>query len=175
MTVSHASRIRIIDNWTHSDVNGITTTSDTKNGSVFDVEFANGSGTNQAQDMFHSQRTVNNAEEDNLDLAGSLVDVFGNTLTLTSIRQLLIVNNATTSGEDLVIGGPEGPSAGALLTDLFDGDNEARIKVKSGGVLCLVAPISGYAITGGSADIIRVYNIGTVPISYDVIIKGTRS
>ena len=175
MTVTHSSRIQVIDNWNHQNSSDVSVLSDKKGDTLYDITFADGSGTNQAQDLFHDRRTVNSNEEDNLDLNGALSDAFGNTLSMVTIRQLVFTNNATLSGEDLVIGGPVGPSAGALLTDLFDGDNESRFKVKSGGAAMFVAPIAGYAVTGGSADIIRVFNIGTGPITYDVIIKGTRS
>lgn len=175
MTVSHTSRIQVINTWTHENSSDISVISDKKNTILYQKDFTDGTGTNQAQDMFHSRRSVNSNEEDNLDLNGVLTDVFGNTLTFATIREIAFVNNATSSGEDIVIGGPTGPSAGALLTDLFDGDNESRFKVKSGGMVMFVAPIAGYTVTGGSADIIRVFNIGTGPISYDVIVKGTRT
>jgi hypothetical protein len=61
------------------------------------------------------------------------------------------------------------------MTDLFDGDGDSRVKVKAGGAIHLIAPLTGYTVTGGSADIIIIENIGSGSITYDLIVKGTGS
>src|SRR5690606_13677778 len=129
---------------------------------------------NEAQDQYRIQATVSTREEDAYDLAGGVSDVFGNTLTFATIKQILVYNRSTTDGDDLIVGGNGSPTTGALITDLFPGGTDAGIKVLAGGFFVIAAPYTGYAVTGGSADILRIYNDGVGAITYDLIVKGTR-
>lgn len=175
MTVSHDSRIRVTDSWQHENTADIATTRDKEDLSI-DQAFADGNGDDQAQDMFRDRRTVSPGEgnEDQLDLAGTLLDVFGNTLSFVTIKQIWIHNRATAAGENILIGGPSDPTTGALMTDLFDGDIDSRLKIKAGYLFLLVGGLAGYTVTGGSADIVLITNAGTAAIEYDVVFKGTR-
>jgi len=175
MTVSHESVLNLLWQYKHSDGDNLSTPSD--NGVFqFQQKFADGSGNNQMQDMYRVQGSVSPGEgnEDTYDLAGGIVDEFGNTITLATLKLLVVVNNATTNGEDITIGGPSGGTTGSLITDLFDGDNDSRIKVKADGFEIIGTRRTGYTVTGGSDDILVITNGGTAAISYDLYVAGTR-
>lgn len=176
MTVSFSGTFRIIDEWVHSDSNSVSTPKDTTNYRFFQP-FTDGSGDDQMQDQYVAQATVSagvDVKEDSYDLAGGLIDVFGNTLTFATMKKLIIINRSTTAGEDLTIGGPSAGTTGALVTDLFDGDSDSRLKIKAGYGFALGGGEAGYTVTGGSADVLVVTNAGTGDITYDIIIAGTR-
>jgi hypothetical protein len=174
MAVTHSSTLRIDDAWDNTDnANGVSTTRDKLNHTQ-KYEFADGSGDNQAQEQYHVSASVSPGGDNvvTYDLAGGVLDVFGNTLTLATVKQIRLINKATTNGEDITFGGETG-TTGNLFDDFFDGDADSRIKIKAGGEVCVVAPLTGYTITGGTADIIVIENIGTAAITFELVIKGT--
>lgn len=138
-----------------------------------DFSFANGGGDSEIRYMFRERRTLLGNSEQAYDLAGGLVDVFGDTLTMTTLKQLVIYNRNTGSGEDLKFGQLASPTSGNLLSEIFDGDTDVRVKIKAGARFDLLAPLTGYTITGGSADVLLVSNEGAAAVTYDIIIKGT--
>lgn len=175
MTVEHTSKILTIWDFNHKDTDDISTPSDTKR-FIISQDIADGSGDDQMQDMFRVQASVSPGEgnEDTYDLAGGVTDAFGNTLEFATVKRILIYNTATTAGEDLTVGGPTGGTTGALITDVFDGDNDSRVKIRAGGVLDLWTRLTGYTVTGGSADVLVIKNIGVAAITYQLLIGGTR-
>ena len=64
----------------------------------------NGTGANQGNRVWHDQRSAAAAPDD-LDLAGSLTDAFGATVTFAKIVGIFIKNNSTTTAEVLSVGG----------------------------------------------------------------------
>ena len=146
-------------------------------------EFAtSGSGNNQANSLYVARRTLSlSSPVDQLDLAGGLVDIYGNTLTLTKLKVLQIHNRGNvagdnddetatpTSGEDLLVGG----SASGALAAFFNNDADAQFVVKSGGVFAVCDRLVGYTVTAGTGDLIQIEHVGSAgDISYDVVIVG---
>lgn len=175
MTISHRSNIRWFDEWEHKDATAVGVATDKPaNTPFYEVTFEDGSDANECEDMYAATRTILANDEDILDLAGGLTDKYGNTLTFEEIRQITVYNKNETTGQVLLVGGGPDPTGGALLSDIFDGETDTRIKIKWGGLFVLVAPIAGYTITGGSADLLWIRNDGTESITYDIVIKGTR-
>ncbi len=169
----HSSKLTIRNKWRNTNANGISTPVDAGDYSKT-IALADGDGDNEAQDQFNVHGTVLPNDDDAYDLAGGVTDEFGDTLTFATIKEIMLVNLATEVGHDLVLGAGGHPTGGALATSIFDGDVGGGNRIKAGGYLVLGAPLTGYAVTGGSADILRVYNAGSVAIEYDLIIKGTR-
>lgn len=174
MSVSHKSRLFVDDYYTHTNADNISTPTDQKE-YQYTLEFANGSGDSQAQDMWRSQRTVLANDYDSIDFAGSLTDVFGNTLTFTKIKQILIVSTSTTDGDDIEVGGQHTATGGNLMSELFSGQTDSSIRVKAGGIFLIACPYTGYTVTGGSADVLLVKNVGTNSVTYEIIVKGIRT
>lgn len=130
-----------------------------------EVEFTSGTGTLQADLQFYDTRTLTGASE-SLDLAGGLADVFGNTLTFADVKSLYIKNTSTAKGEDLLVGGA---AANALATPF--GDSSDKIRIRAEGHISLAAPRDGYAVTGGTGDLLKI-DPGADTITYDIIILG---
>lgn len=128
----------------------------------------NGTGANQADKMFHDQRTLSASATENLDLAGVLADLFGDTITLARIKAL-IVYAAPGNTNDVLVGGA---AANQWLS--WVGDATDVVKVKPGGILVLVAPdATGYVVAGGTADQLKIANsAGSTSVTYDIVIVG---
>lgn len=130
--------------------------------------FTNGAGANQAQHLFHDRRTLTASGSEDLDMAGSLVDIYGNTLTFSTIKAMLFFLPSTAGGDLTVT---------AKATNGFAtwvGAAGDAVKIKPGGLLLLLAPgADGYAVTAGTGDLITVTNgDGAASVDYDVILMG---
>lgn len=145
-------------------------------GNVLDVnslevtdELASGTAVDQADLIFHDRRTLTASANDDIDLAGSLVDAFGDTLTFAKIKGILIRNRSTTVGDILNIGGG---SANFINWIAAAGD---IVKLGPGGVFLLWNPsTAGYAVTATTADILRITEAGGAnSVDYDIVLIGT--
>lgn len=134
-----------------------------------DFTLSDGTGDAQANKLYTATRTITGASTaDALDLAGGLTDIFGNTLTFTSIKAILIQNMNTTSGDDLTVGGGTNP-----ITSLWNGSTTAKARIKAGGCWFMSSRYDGFAITAGTADILTVEHHGaTSQLTYDIMIIG---
>lgn len=124
-----------------------------------------GTGALQADRIFHDQRTTSG--NDDLDLAGSLVDPLGATLTFVKVRGILVYAAAANT-TNVVIGNAAanqfvGPFGAAAHT----------FAVKPNSLFLATAVDSaGWAVTAGTGDILRIAaSSGTV--TYDIVILGT--
>lgn len=85
----------------------------------------------------------------NRDLYGSLTDAGGNTINLATVRELIILNQATTSGYDLEVSGNF--VTGALMADWVD--DALKLLCEPGlsdtepGVLHFKSAIDGFTVT----------------------------
>jgi len=131
--------------------------------------FSNGTGDDQANQAFSDTRTLTASSTENLDLAGSLLDAFGNTLTFTKVKALIVTASAANTN-DVLVGGA---ASNAMAT--FFGDATDVVKVKPGGTLLLMAPESaGYAVTASTGDLLKIANSSSgTSVTYTIIIIGT--
>ena len=165
--------IKLISSWTFK--NAINTLASKpvqeQTATSYETKFTYGTGENQVNQHWRDSRTVTTSTStDDLDLAGSLTNIFGETVTFATIRELVIVNLSTVAGDDLDIGG----AAANAITTIQDGSGTAKLTLRAGGYLVLSAPLDGYAISGGSADTLRITHAGSSEaINFDIIIKGS--
>ncbi len=139
----------------------------------YSSSLSNGTAAQQADLLWHDRRTVTaGSPNDDLDLAGTLLDVFGQTIALAKLKGLLIRNLSTTSTDKLKVGGAG--SGGHAIAELFASDPDATLVIPGSGCLFLTAPLDGFAITAGSQDVLRVtHDGGASDISYDILLLGT--
>lgn len=129
--------------------------------------FTNGAGANQSDKVFADQRTVNASTNDDLDLAGVLADVFGATLTFARIKGMLIASNPN-NVQNFSIGAGTNPFA------TWAGGTTPTVTLRPGGLFMLVAPdATGYAVTAGTGDILRIANGAGSAITYDIVLFGS--
>lgn len=135
---------------------------------TFEKSLASGTGAAQADLIFHDKRTIAATTNDDLDLAGSLTDACGATLTFAKVKLIYIENPSGNDG-DVVVGAAAsnqfvGPLGGATHT----------IAIKPGGCLLLASPVNaGWTVAAGTGDILRVRNAGSASQDIPVIIVGT--
>lgn len=132
------------------------------------LEFADGVGLNQADQIFHDQRTLAPSGTEDLDLAAALVDVFGNTLTFSAIKGIIVF--AAVANTNIVQVKP------AAANGFLEWVNAAtdQINVKPGGVFCLFDPgAAGYAVVAGTGDLLSFTNSAAgTSVTYDVVLMG---
>ena len=129
------------------------------------LTLADGTAANQADLLFSDQRSSASEE---LDLAGSLTDAFGATITFARIKAILI-KNAATSTKDLYLGG----AASNAFSGMFTASTHKAI-CRPGGALFFWAPdATAWAVTAGTGDLLKIASSdGTTSITYDIIIVG---
>lgn len=169
--------------WTYRDIGELSTPEDNDSLTVL-TRLAHGAGNGQVNRMYVARRTLTSATStDLLDLSGSLLDQFGNTISLVELKVLIIVNRGEpdgagdwteTAGQDVLIGG-----AGAgnnAMAAFFNGNQDAKLTLRSGGILLLTAPNDGYVVLPGSQDVLQVDYYGGEAsggdIEYDIALAG---
>lgn len=132
----------------------------------FSQVLTSGTGASQADKLFHDTRTLTTGASEDIDLAGSLTDGFGQTITFAKIKLVLIRNKST--ARTLTVG-----NATDALVNWVGAANDV-INIGPGGVLFLMAPgTAGYAVTPDTADDIKILNDSGSSCEYDIIIIGT--
>jgi hypothetical protein len=132
-----------------------------------DVVLNDGTGVNQAQKIFSDTRTIAASANDDLDLAGSLTNAFGQVISFTAIKAVYI-KASTANVNNLVVGGAP--------TNTFVGRFGAAthtIALRPGDRDLQVTPGTGWAVVAGTGDILRIANGGAgSTVDYDIIIVG---
>jgi hypothetical protein len=153
--------------------NAAGTTVTTNGGSRELVTLASGTGAGQCDQVYYSAaRTLGTTTAELLDLAGTLVNEQGETITFTKIKSVLLINNGTNDGDIIRLGGASNTAAiFAAGTNTMD----IRGGTSGGGLLLWCSELTGYEITGGSADILQVENPGTNALTYDIHLAGVKA
>lgn len=134
---------------------------------TFSQTFANGTGASQANQIWTDSREISGSGNDDLDMATSLTNAFGTTLTFTSIKGI-IISAASANGGNIEVGA-EGTNPFAS----FFGDATDQLVIAPGGFFGLVNPAAdGYAVTAGTGDILRIANTDGSAVNYDIMIIG---
>lgn len=130
-----------------------------------------GTGVGLADKVFHDTRTLVASATEDLDLAGSLLDAFGDAFTPAKIKAL-IVSAAAGNTNNVLVGGV---SAGlsTILTPAATGIAVVRPGATF-AVFAGAADSTAYAVTATTADLLHIANSSSgTPVTYDVIIIGT--
>ena len=157
--------------WLFQDALDLTTVADVSQ-LAFARSLADGTAAGQADKLWHDRRTIAAGANDDLDLTALTQSLFGGTVTipLAKVKALLVVNTATAAGEDLEVGG----SGGAEWSAPFGAAGD-KVKVPADSCLLLVNRVSGWTVTNGAADVLRIRNAGSGGIDYQIAIVGTSS
>lgn len=135
----------------------------------YTIPYANGTGANQANMWWHDQRTLAASATEDLDLAGSLISVFGTTITLTSLKGVFVAASSSNNSANNV--NVTRPAANGITWLLAAGDG---ISLKAGAWVAWFDPsANGATVTAGTADLITFTNsAGTNSVVYDVFLLG---
>ena len=132
------------------------------------LSFATGTGAGQVDLLYAGTRTLGISASEDLDFAGGLTDVFGATLTFVKVRYMY-VKPASANTNQVVMGGAAsnqfvGPFGAATHT----------LSLAPGYPQEFFAPSTGWAVTAGTADLLKFLNGGAgTSVTYDLIIAGT--
>lgn len=129
---------------------------------------ATGTGAGQADRIWHDERTLTASSVEDLDLAGSLVDAFGVTLTFARVKGLMVYANPANTN-NVVIGNVTNGIVG------WFGAATHSIAVRPGGLFTIFASdATAYVVTPTTADLLHVANSGAgTGVTYDVVIIGS--
>lgn len=131
-----------------------------------DIELTDGTTSGKADLAWSDRRTLSGSGNEVLDLAGSLSDSFGNTITFAEVVLVYVRNRESADGNDLQVGPDSTAGWEGLVADASD-----RITVAAGGFLLWYDP-NGQAVSGGSTDELYVEDVGGNGATYDVLIVG---
>lgn len=136
------------------------------------LAFASGTGAGQFDLAYVAERTVADGADDDLDLAGSLTDAFGNTITAAELVLVAVINKPKTPTDDpnttdLTIGGGSNPFVGFL-----GGTTPTIGPIKPGGIFLLAASDAAGigTVTASTADILRITNSAGAAATYQIAI-----
>ncbi len=127
---------------------------------------ATGTGANQSDLIYSDQRTLNASASETLDLT-ALTNAFGAAINFAKVKAILIKASSGNTN-NVAYGNATAPFIGPLSV------GTATISLPPDGAMMLAAPGSGWTVTGGSADEIKIANsAGSTTVTYDIIIIGT--
>src|SRR5688572_223704 len=136
----------------------------------YEMSLVDGTAAGQANRIFHDTRTLAASANEDLDLAGVLTDAFGTVLTFARVKGLIVAAAAANSN-NVIVGGA---ASNQFLT--WAGAGTHTVTVRPGGVFALwtgAADATGYAVTAGTGDLLRIANSGAgTSVTYDVIVVG---
>lgn len=129
---------------------------------------ANGTGAGQASQVWSDTRTLGPSATENLDLAGSLVNAFGVTLTFTKVKLLLFRAKSTNNAANAVQVQRATSNGVPVFLAALDG-----VQLFAGGIFLFYDP-AGVTVTAGTGDLLTITNsAGTNSVDYDVVVVGT--
>lgn len=131
------------------------------------VDLATGTAAAQADVLWHDRVTLGASGTADLDLAASLVDAFGATLTFVKLKAIVVVAAAANTNNVNVTR----PASNGVPVFLAAGDG---VPVLPGGEFKWVAPGAGVTVTAGTGDLLTFTNsAGSTGVTYDVFLIGT--
>lgn len=130
-------------------------------------QYADGTALDQADIIWIDKDRILNATTEEIDLSGSLSDVWGDGVVFAKVNGLYIHNKQTTAGETLKVGGA---AANAFL--LFD-DATDIYTIGPDGTLFISEPsLAGKAVTAGTGDLLKLDAGATANLTFDIVIWG---
>lgn len=134
------------------------------------VDLVDGTATGQADRIYAARRTLAASGNETLDLAGSLADVFGTTISFAKVK-LILIRNVSTVAATLEFG--PNASNGAGIGGFWKAAANKSVIPKDNAFRIFYDP-AGWSVTAGSADLLYVENInGSNAATYDIVIIGT--
>lgn len=166
-----STEIRAGVSWLFLDSLDLSTVSDASR-LEYSVSLADGISNDQADKIWHDQRTLAAGASEDLDLTALSRTLFDGTFTtgVLKVKALMIVNLATTSGYDLTVGGAPAQTWVGPFGTAAD-----KVKVPADSCLLLVNKKSGWSVTNSSADLLRITNTAAGSVTYNLAIVGTSS
>lgn len=130
-------------------------------------QWGNGTALNQADRLYTKRHLITTGTPLALDLAGTLVDLMGNTITMARVNAIIVVSGSTTAGEIMTVGAGSNPLLNWIIAT-GDGNKAGP----DGAVVCVDPSATGYAVTAGTGDVLQISLAAGTNVPVDVIIIG---
>lgn len=133
----------------------------------FALTFSDGTAASQADRIFKDTRTLSASATEDLDLSGSLTNIYGDTMAFADVRMVLITaDSANTNNVNVTR-----PAANGLPIFLAASDGVA---VRPGGAFLYVAQdTTAIPVTASTGDLLTLTNsAGSTPVTYSITIIG---
>ncbi len=129
---------------------------------------ANGTGANQADLVWADRRSLTAGNSENIDLAGSLTDSFGTSITFARVKAFRVYNNDTVTTMDI-----GGAASNAWATWVGAAPDFVLLRPTSGMMLWATGA-TAWAVTAGTGDILKIARAAGSPTdaTYDIVIIG---
>ena len=114
--------------------------------------------------VFHERRTLPAGGSQSYDLAGGIVDHFGNLRTLSTVKAIVVRNLSTALNAILEVGGGSNAFASWL------GASGDVVTVNPSGLFLKYEPLVAYGVTAGTGDILTLSSDAVT--QYDIAIVG---
>lgn len=137
---------------------------------IFDITFANGTASEQANQEYIARYTITATTMQSIDLAGSLTNIFGTTITFATLK-IIHVKLRSPDGTKAFRIGPQNV-ANAFIGPW--GGSSAIAYELCQTMYFAVAPYTGWTVTAGTVDLLNIYNPGATSIDVDVWLVGTQ-
>ena len=150
--------------FTSTTANDVTTDENSRIGSGSTTD---GTTSGKADRIYRAQLALAGGAVSTLDLAGSLTDAFGSTITMASVRMMQFTLSNTCSASSVTIG-----NASATA---FEGWVSAggTVTVQNGGHLIIGGETTVYTVGAGSTDKLKFLNDdGSDAATIDMVIIG---
>ena len=133
-------------------------------------QIASGTAADESDIVYHDKITLADAASLEIDLAGTLTDIFGDTVTLARVKALIIKPVETNTG-NLLVGGA---AANGWSTPFDDPTDKLKIPFGNSGLILFAAGALGFPVTGGTGDLLRFEHDGTgsANLVFDLVIIG---
>ncbi len=178
MSKALSTAINLNINTTYTNTSDLSGGNDTTQAIVknFTDTLATGTAIDCADRLYAATRTLSATTGEDLDLAASLSDAFGASLTFARVKMLYVALNQTTAGYTLQVGGSGSQTGATATTNQFINWVASAtdiVNVRGGGAFLLYTPdVTAYAVTAATGDLLKVYNPNAGTVSYDIIVIG---
>jgi hypothetical protein len=133
--------------------------------------WADGVGAGQANRIYQDRNTLAASGTIDIDLAGSLLDVYGDAVTFARIKAI-IITAADANANNVVVGG-----VAAGLSTIIQPQTTGNVVVRPGSTFMVAAGAAdavGYLVTATTADLLHIINsAGGTGVDYELIIVGS--
>jgi hypothetical protein len=158
--------IKVLANFAQTKTGDLDTASSTIAASLA-TAFSDGVTAGSADRLFRDTRTLAASATEDLDLSGSLTNIYGDTVVFADVRAILVLAAAANTNNVNVTR----PASNGLPLFLAASDG---IAVRPGGAFLWICPdATGVAVTAGTGDLLTFTNsAGSTSVDYTVLILG---
>lgn len=168
MAITFSGSVRAGISWSYKSTSAIAETENSA-GFSFADSLATGTAADQADRLYVAQVTIAASGTLNLDLAGALTDVFGNSITFARVKAFFLVPAEGNLASEVSVGGHATAAAPLWFSDATD-----KEKVhKTGVCFHYRADATAWPVTATTADMLSVINLdATNAATLNVAIVG---